>query len=472
MKRYQDTIAGILRQNPDGLPVERVTKFMAMLSRTLADLHARGIAHQDLKPANLFIDHDDDLIVGDFGIAKKIQTVATGMAGTHNIRGTYNYMSPEAWDPSEFGRVTLKTDIWSFATCVLEMSTGKPPYQNMSLGQIFNQLVHIKNPPQIPDHSPFEDVLRRCFNFDQTQRPTAQELTILVEGLMLPRTFNTSNYKREYEKVVPITEAAQVLSELKKFLSTLVRVRRGVITEEDSDRVREFYQQLRDETQRHADGPQNSLAAEVGATAELLWTSPQTFNGMGDLGLNTELSSLLNLAIRDDHADLAPSTVALARALNALCVAPGRNFASVMPLFPPGGISWRGTGFEDAHRDFFTPGKTYRVPGFLATSFSRAVAERFIFNNATALGKPAVLWKVHVDPEGEHQPGKLCRHVNYVAKTHVPGEQEYLFTAYSVFTIRQVTWSVNPQATPHEIELDAALDNQEHSLDLPLAPWY
>jgi hypothetical protein len=143
-----------------------------------------------------------------------------------------------------------------------------------------------------------------------------------------------------------------------------------------------------------------------------------------------------------------------------------------MPLFPPGGISWRGTGFEDAHRDFFTPGKTYRVPGFLATSFSRAVAERFIFNNATALGKPAVLWKVHVNPEGEHQPGKLCRHVNYVAKTHVQGEQEYLFTAYSVFTIRQVTWSVNPQATPHEIELDAALDNQEHSLDLPLAPWY
>ena len=74
MKRYPDTLAGILRQNPDGLPAERVTKFMAMFSRTLADLHARGIAHQDLKPANLFIDDDDKLIVGDFGIAKKIQT--------------------------------------------------------------------------------------------------------------------------------------------------------------------------------------------------------------------------------------------------------------------------------------------------------------------------------------------------------------------------------------------------------------
>ena len=176
-----------------------------------------------------------------------------------------------------------------------------------------------------------------------------------------------------------------------------------------------------------------------------------------------------NRAIRDDHADLASSTAAMARALDALCVAPERDFAAA---FPPGGISWRGTGFEDACRYFFTPGKTYRVPGFLATSFSRDVAERFIFNNATALNKPAVLWKVHVDPEGEQNRDRLCKHVNYVAKTHVPGEREYLFTAYSVFTIRQVTWSVNPQATPHEIELDAALDNQEHSLDLPLAPWY
>ena len=84
-----------------------------------------------------------------------------------------------------------------------------------------------------------------------------------------------------------------------------------------------------------------------------------------------------------------------------------------------------------------------------------------------------MLWKVHVDPEGEQNRDRLCKHVNYVAKTHVPGEREYLFTAYSVFTIRQVTWA-DPldRQTPHLIELDAALDNQEHSLDLPLAPWY
>jgi len=143
-----------------------------------------------------------------------------------------------------------------------------------------------------------------------------------------------------------------------------------------------------------------------------------------------------------------------------------------LATFPSGGITWRGTGFDDSLRSFFTEGKEYRVPGFLATSFSKNVAETFVFNNATAYGKPAVLWKVHVDPDGARDPAKLCKHVNYVRHTFVSGEEEYLFTAYSVFTIRKVTWSEDSSTTPHEIELDAALDNTECSQDLPLAPWY
>ena len=74
--------------------------------------------------------------------------------------------------------------------------------------------------------------------------------------------------------------------------------------------------------------------------------------------------------------------------------------------FPPGGDTYRGGGFDDAHRDFFTVGKQYRVPGFLATSFSKAKAEEFQrrAEKPTSPGGPrrqSVLWTVHVDPEGE-----------------------------------------------------------------------
>jgi hypothetical protein len=66
-----------------------------------------------------------------------------------------------------------------------------------------------------------------------------------------------------------------------------------------------------------------------------------------------------------------------------------------------------------------------------------------------------------------------------VEKTQVEGEQEYLFVPYSVFTVRQVTWTKGRPNKPHVIELEAAIDNmdeedeeEESGIALPLAPWY
>ena len=217
--------------------------------------------------------------------------------------------------------------------------------------------------------------------------------------------------------------------------------------------------------------------AAVRHTAELLWTSQSTFRGMGVH--DKEFCSLLNAAIRDDQDALAAPAAMLSRGINALC-AEGRSGA-VLP-FPPGGDTYRGGGFDDAHRDFFTVGKQYRVPGFLATSFSRPKAMEFV-RRQEAYGRQGILWTVHVDPAGEADPSKRCKHVNLVQKSLVPGEQEYLFTAYSIFTVRSVVWGAD--GAPHRIELDAASDNRAEaeggegrwatpagSERLPLAPWY
>ena len=194
---------------------------------------------------------------------------------------------------------------------------------------------------------------------------------------------------------------------------------------------------------------------------------------------NTEFCSLLNAAIRDDQPSLAAPAAALTRGINALCLE-GRSGAALP--FPPGGDTFRGGGFDDAHQGFFTVGKQFRVPGFLATSFSQGKAMEFL-RTQEAYGRQGMLWTVHVDPAGEADPSKRCKHVNLVQHSLVPGEQEYLFTAYSIFTVRSVTWGVG--GAPHRIELDAASDNRAEaeggagrwdtpagSEGLSLAPWY
>jgi hypothetical protein len=56
--------------------------------------------------------------------------------------------------------------------------------------------------------------------------------------------------------------------------------------------------------------------------------------------------------------------------------------------------------------------------------------------------------------------------------THVPGEEEYLFAAFSVFTVCEVVWSDNPTThNPHRITVEAAIDNLLENENLPLAPW-
>ena len=77
------------------------------------------------------------------------------------------------------------------------------------------------------------------------------------------------------------------------------------------------------------------------------------------------------------------------------------------------------------------------------------------------------------DSRGEFDFNFKCKHVNFVTHTNVGGEEEYLFSPYSTFTVRLVRWSDNPTASnPHVIEIDAAIDNSDEPEDLPLSPWY
>jgi hypothetical protein len=260
-----------------------------------------------------------------------------------------------------------------------------------------------------------------------------------------------------------------VLGNLVTFVHTYCHVH-GLDSELEKVAAARFVEQLQHAVADHH-GPHaaaiTAMLGEVGATAELLWTSSQIFVGMNQHA--KEFCSLLNAAIRSDDERLMPPTALLVRAINALCVA-GR-IGGAGAAFPTNGRTFRGTAFDDAHRNFFVEGKKYRAPGFVATSFDETTALGFAVRNGLDRGKPAVLWVVHVDPAGEHDPTRRCKHVSFVNNGLAGRENEYLFTAYSVFTVRRVEWS-DDATTLSRIELEAAIDNRDEDESLPLAPWF
>ena len=122
----------------------------------------------------------------------------------------------------------------------------------------------------------------------------------------------------------------------------------------------------------------------------------------------TELCSILQAAIREDDPTNIAFAVIFARAININRV----NRDKKIPLFAPypptlkaddvaiagsGCASWRGGGFRDEYKEFFTVSKKYRVPGFLATSLKKTTATNFIrMAHKKSDRFPRILWCIKV----------------------------------------------------------------------------
>ena len=61
------------------------------LTRAIEALHAAGRIHRDLKPANVVVDHDDRVVVLDFGLVK--EDLPRRASAAQVIEGAY--MAPE-----------------------------------------------------------------------------------------------------------------------------------------------------------------------------------------------------------------------------------------------------------------------------------------------------------------------------------------------------------------------------------------
>jgi len=132
--RGQDLLHA-MRDGPP-LPLETKVSLIAQILEGLGHAHQAGIVHRDIKPANVFLTQDGAVKIMDFGVAR---LGTSSMTGTGMVVGTVEYMSPEQVRGST---VDGRSDLFSAASVLCELVSGKRPFQADSLVTILYKITH------------------------------------------------------------------------------------------------------------------------------------------------------------------------------------------------------------------------------------------------------------------------------------------------------------------------------------------
>jgi serine/threonine protein kinase len=183
-----ESLARVIRRG--GLSESEICRIARAVADALAEAHAKGIVHRDIKPDNIIV-AGNRVKVLDFGIAKQVGIVGATASETPTafvtqqgmIVGTIHYMSPE----QALGKtIDGRADVFSLGVVLYEMATGRRPFGGETITETMTQIIRDDPAEPVsvnPGISPgMNEIIQRCLRKNVADRFTAAELVTALDA--------------------------------------------------------------------------------------------------------------------------------------------------------------------------------------------------------------------------------------------------------------------------------------------------
>jgi hypothetical protein len=122
-------------------------ELIAQIGNGLDAIHAAGLVHRDVKPANVLLsggDGAEHAYITDFGVARNVAT-ESGLTQTGRFVGTLDYVAPEQISG---GTVDARVDVYALGCLLFKLFTGEVPFPKD--GEAARLYAHLNDPPPAP----------------------------------------------------------------------------------------------------------------------------------------------------------------------------------------------------------------------------------------------------------------------------------------------------------------------------------
>lgn len=122
-----------------GLSMSDATRYILQVAEALKYIHKQNISHLDIKPSNIMLNGNDEIVLIDFGVSKQYDFSTGGQTSVSPVGCSSGYAPLEQYDPNGVKDFSPQTDIYSLGATYFKLLTGITPPNAFGITKDFLQ---------------------------------------------------------------------------------------------------------------------------------------------------------------------------------------------------------------------------------------------------------------------------------------------------------------------------------------------